>query len=318
MKNIQVLFVDDEISVLSSLERYLITEPYGKHFISSPEKALEFMGEFKVDVVVSDMKMPGMDGLTFLRRVKETYPNTVRMVLSGYSEIAQIIPCINTGEIFRYVSKPIEPPEFKALLMEAVELSLMKADKQDLTRRLTQSYIKLKETTQAFERLSLTDDLTGLYNTRFIYRDLKNRDLNGTDNTGPDQPPLSIAFLDINRFKTVVDQYGHIDASRILAALGREIKQRVKPPCYAATFGGDLFILVLPGLDRSAGLDAVRTLKSDLEQINLGNEIKAEVSLTLTHGLGTCPDDSPQPSCLLGVADQDLARNKKRRSRPDS
>ncbi len=232
MKNIQVLFVDDEISVLSSLERYLITEPYEKHFISSPEKALTFMAETRIDVVVSDMKMPVMDGLTFLRQVKEAYPDTIRMVLSGYSEIAQIIPCINTGEIFRYVSKPIEPPEFKSLLMEAVELSLMKADKQDLTRRLTQSYIKLKETNQAFERLSLTDDLTGLYNIRFIYRDLKQRDHSAEDRSVSPEPSFfSIAFLDVNRFKTVVDQYGHINASRILAALGSKIRQKIKPPC---------------------------------------------------------------------------------------
>ncbi len=316
MKEIQVLFVDDELSVLSSLERYLITEPYGKHFISSPEKALEFMTKTRINVVVSDMKMPGMDGLTFLRQVKEAYPDTVRMVLSGYSEIAQIIPCINTGEIFRYISKPIEPPEFKAMLMEAVQLALMKATKQDLTRRLTQSYIKLKETNQAFERLSLTDDLTGLYNTRFLYKDLKNRDLknNASQTDDPTSPELlSIAFMDVNHFKSIVDQYGHINASKILATLGRQIKLRLEPPVYGATFGGDLFILVMPGLNRSAALEAIHTLKSELEQTDLGRELQVDVKLKLTHGLGVWPVDAPLPSALLGVADQDLARNKNER-----
>ncbi len=74
----------------------------------------------------------------------------------------------------------------------------------------------------------------------------------------------------------------------------------------------------MPGLDRSAALDAVHALKSGLAQINLGKEIQAEISLTLTHGLGTCPDDAPQPSALLGAADQDLALNKKKQSLPSS
>lgn len=311
MKEILILFVDDEPSVLSSLERYLITEPYKKLFISTPEKALKIMARTQVHIVVSDMRMPGMDGLTFLRQVKESYPDTIRMVLSGFSEIAQIIPCINTGEIYRYIAKPIEPPEFRAMLNDAVQMVLMKTDKQDLTLRLAYSYQKLKKMNQANERASLIDGLTGLYNTRFLYRDLKARDLKRHDSASPlEDTLLSIAFLDVDSFKSVVDRLGHMSASKILSVLGKTIAQNLDPPCYGATLGGDLFILVLPDHGRSAAIEKMDALKALLEASDPGQDIPSDIRLTFTHGLGVWPEDGKSPLDLLGIADHDLAANK--------
>ena len=80
-----ILFVDDERSVLSSLRRLLRREDWNLLFADSGPKGLEMMEAHRVDLVVSDVRMPGMDGITFLKAVKERYPHTVRLILSRFS-----------------------------------------------------------------------------------------------------------------------------------------------------------------------------------------------------------------------------------------
>jgi len=106
-----VLFVDDEPSILRSIERIVIREPYRKLFCGSATEALAVLEQEPVAVIVSDMRMPVMDGLTFLRHVREKFPGRVRLVLSGYAQVAQVLAAVNTGEVFRFLMKPVDDPE---------------------------------------------------------------------------------------------------------------------------------------------------------------------------------------------------------------
>ncbi len=306
MKDITVLFVDDEKSVLTSLERYLITESYQKVFAQSANEALDILAVQPVHVVVSDMKMPGTDGLTLLRKIKKTYPETIRMVLSGFSEIAQIVPCINTGEIFRYLTKPIDPEEFKAVLYDAIEQYLMKRDKQELVQRLAKSYLKVKKRKETYQDLSLKDDLTGLFNTRYLYSDLEDRFVSHPDY-------LSLAFMDVDHFKQVVDENGHMMASMVLKELGQKITGYLKPPCYGVAFGGDLFVVVMPGCDRDKALDTVQSLSSAIQADTYFSKKGRDIKLTLSFGLATCPVEANRISTLLSRADRNLSEAKKAR-----
>ncbi len=307
MKDISVLFVDDEKSVLSSLERFLISEPYQKLFSQSAEAALEIFENQSVHVVISDMKMPKMDGLTFLREIKKKYPDTIRIVLSGFSEIAQIIPCINTGEVFRYVTKPIDPEEFKTILYDAVELYLMKKDKQDLVKRLTRSYLQVKKRKDTFHDLSLKDDLTGLFNTRYLYQDLEDWFLNHPD-------LLSVVFMDVNQFKKIVDSNGHMMASMVLRELGDKITELLNSPSYGVSFGGDLFVLVMPNCNKVEALKKVKYLKEKIEKEIFLSKTGRDIKLGLSFGIAAFPEDANQMSALLSVADRDLSAKKKARS----
>lgn len=306
MKNIRVLFVDDEKSVLSSLERYLIADPFQKLFATNAKEGLRLISQQPVHVVVSDMKMPGTDGLTFLREVRQKNPEIVRMVLSGFSEITQIIPCINTGEIFRYVTKPVEPLEFKKVLYDAIEFYLMKRDKQDLVNRLAKSYVKLKKISKTYRELSWQDDLTGLYNIRYLYQDLEKR-------FQSDISRLALVFLDVDNFRQVVDVHGHINASKVLKDIGTMILKKIYPPCYGVAFGGDLFILVLPGFDRALALDQIQKIKDGIAKIPCFFKKEGDVKLSVTSGLAVHPDDGHSTNALLSNADCDLSGNKEKR-----
>ncbi len=117
-----VLFVDDEVRLLRSIERSLLDEPYHLLFAESGKDALKLLEENEVHVIVTDMRMPEMSGLDLLRIVKETYPRIVRIVLSGYTQVTTLLTAINQGEIFRFITKPWKTEgELKAALGQAVD-----------------------------------------------------------------------------------------------------------------------------------------------------------------------------------------------------
>ena len=121
MKKYAILCVDDEENVLRSLQRNLMFEDYEAFYAKDVLAALALMEKKEIAVVIADMKMPDMDGLSFLMEVKKKWPLTVRIILSGYLQIPQLIAAINTVGIFRFIPKPWRPQEdLLAPILEAV------------------------------------------------------------------------------------------------------------------------------------------------------------------------------------------------------
>lgn len=117
-----VLFVDDEKLITNSLRRGLVDEKYRKFFANSGEDALKVLERESISVLVTDMKMPGMNGLELLKIVKEKYPDIIRIVLSGYTQLPQVLVTVNQGEIFKFVTKPWDlENEFKFIIREAID-----------------------------------------------------------------------------------------------------------------------------------------------------------------------------------------------------
>lgn len=117
-----ILFVDDEVRLLRSIERGLLDEPYQLLFAESGAEALKILAENEVQILVTDMRMPEMTGLELLKVVKEQYPHIVRIVLSGYTQATTILTAINQGEIFRFITKPWKMEEdFKPAIRQAIE-----------------------------------------------------------------------------------------------------------------------------------------------------------------------------------------------------
>ncbi len=120
MKNITVLFVDDELSILSTLKRLLRKESYDVLTADSGEQGLELLAQHPVDVVISDMRMPQMNGAEFLKIVKQQHPQTKRIIMSGYADIEAVVDAVNKGGICRFISKPWDNDELKTLINEII------------------------------------------------------------------------------------------------------------------------------------------------------------------------------------------------------
>jgi response regulator RpfG family c-di-GMP phosphodiesterase len=101
-----VLFVDDEVNILSSLKRGLIDQEYKCLFASSAKEALGIFESNTISVIVTDMRMPEMDGLSLLREVEKKWPRTVRIVLTGYTQVQQVLATINQVDIYKFITKP--------------------------------------------------------------------------------------------------------------------------------------------------------------------------------------------------------------------
>jgi DNA-binding NtrC family response regulator len=130
--NDAILLVDDEPNVIKALERSLLDEPYALQVAASGEEALQLAGSRRFKVVISDERMPGMDGAEFLSIVKERYPETIRIMLTGYASIESTMRAVNSGEIYRFFTKPWNDIELKLALRTAIE----KYDLEEENRRL--------------------------------------------------------------------------------------------------------------------------------------------------------------------------------------
>lgn len=123
----RVLFVDDEQRILTSM-KMLFRRDYQVFTCNSAAEAQELLKTQKVEVIVSDQRMPEMTGIELLREVREIQPQAIRLLLTGYADLNAIIGSINEGEIFRFVSKPWSNEDLKATLAKAVAAAEFEAE----------------------------------------------------------------------------------------------------------------------------------------------------------------------------------------------
>lgn len=114
-----LLLVDDEENILSSLKRLLRRDGYRILTANSGQAGLDILAGETVDVIVSDQRMPHMTGVEFLRHAKERWPDTIRMVLSGYTDLQSITDAINEGSIYKFLTKPWDDEHLRANIEEA-------------------------------------------------------------------------------------------------------------------------------------------------------------------------------------------------------
>mgnify|MGYP001544513525 CR=1 FL=1 len=180
----KVLLVDDEESILNSLRRLLRSQPYDVLLATSGAQALEILTQQPVDLVMSDARMPNMDGATLLAHVHELYPATTRIMLTGYADPAAIIKAINEGRINRYISKPWNDDEMLVTLRQALEHQHSERERQRLERLAQVQNDQLKLLNSTLEKhvaartaeLQQTADMLDL-----AYEELKHSYVTGTE-----------------------------------------------------------------------------------------------------------------------------------------
>lgn len=160
----KILFVDDEIHILKSLKRLFREEPYEVLTTSSPLEALEVLEEHEVPVVVSDQRMPEMEGTVLLRQVKEKWPDTVRMILTGYADLDAAVAAINQGSVYRFISKPWDDTELKLAVRNAFEHYQLVADNKKLFELTVNQNMELVDLNQNLEKKveERTEEIRGL------------------------------------------------------------------------------------------------------------------------------------------------------------
>ncbi|MES2069449.1 MAG: HD domain-containing phosphohydrolase [Pseudomonadota bacterium] len=128
----RILCVDDEPNILSSLRRLFRAKGYTVLTAPGGHEGLALLEAEAVDLVISDMRMPVMDGAAFLEHVRSRWPDTIRLLLTGYADVQSIIEAINRGEIYRYITKPWDDHDIALVVRQALERKALETEKRRL------------------------------------------------------------------------------------------------------------------------------------------------------------------------------------------
>ena len=294
----KVLFVDDEPGVLAGLERQLRGQ-YDVHTRLCGIEGLEALRDHgPFPVVVSDMRMPEMNGSQFLSRVRTISPETERILLTGHADVETAVSAVNDGQIFRYLLKPCD----KETLVEALQEAIQRHDRYLATRRLLAS-------NQELQMLAMEDPLLGIGNRRAM-----ERDLDYTHSAAIRYMRLySIILLDVDHFKLYNDCYGHQLGDQALIKIATHIKTSVRSADKLFRYGGEELLLLLPETDQEGADVLARRLVQSIHDREIEHKDSKYGVLTVSAGIsGFDPrtDTESDWHGLIARADQALYRAK--------
>ena len=147
-----VLCVDDEPNILAALKRTLRGEGYRVLTAGSGREALEVLLSEPVDIVVSDMRMPGMDGAELLEKVHARWPGSVRLLLTGHADTSAAVAAINRGRIFRYLTKPWDDAELRATVRQGLDIRHLERERLRLEALTARQNIELHDLNEQLEQ----------------------------------------------------------------------------------------------------------------------------------------------------------------------
>lgn len=142
---INLLFVDDEPNILKALKRLFRAAEYNVYTAESGIEGLEILKQSPIDLIISDMRMPQMDGAEFLTQAATHWPDTLRILLTGYADLESTVMAVNKGRIYCYCSKPWDDNELKILVDNAIEQKRLRDERQKLFAIINRQNAELKE-----------------------------------------------------------------------------------------------------------------------------------------------------------------------------
>lgn len=247
-----VLLVDDEVEIGSALERLLRRDAYQILRATSSKEGMALLAEHDIGVIIADQRMPEMSGVEFLTQVKELYPHTMRIMLSGYADLGPVMEAINRGAIYRFFTKPWDNAVLAAEVQEAFrhrELALennrLVHDLQSANDQLAQVNLDweaaLAYRDSEIERLTHYHPLTGLPNRQLFQARLERSLLQAQR----EQRMVAVMLLDLDRFAQVNHSFGHHAGDALLQLVASRLRAHAAAVDSFAHLGEDEFGFVL-------------------------------------------------------------------------
>jgi diguanylate cyclase (GGDEF)-like protein len=201
----------------------------------------------------------------------------------------------------------IEPFQADNIYISIGNLTIVTKE-MEAEEHLKQVQKALRKSEQEFKKQAIHDNLTGLYNTRYLYHALNEL----IKKSASLSEVFSLVFMDIDNFKQVVDTHGHLNASKALQEIAAMIKTSLQEPAYGVAYGGDEFVLVLPGFDKQQALDRAETIRKRIKETIYLQKAGLKVCISSSLGVSTFPDDADTLTELLALADQAMFSVKER------
>ncbi|MEO8887542.1 MAG: response regulator [Mucilaginibacter sp.] len=140
---IGVLYVDDEINNLNSFKA-AFRRYFEIYTASSAKEGRKILDSYEIGVIITDQRMPGMTGIEFLESILSIYPDTIRILLTGFSDINAVMDAINRGQVYKYLVKPWQNDELKMYIENALEIYNLRKENKELARKLQLANLELE------------------------------------------------------------------------------------------------------------------------------------------------------------------------------
>ncbi|AQV03104.1 diguanylate cyclase response regulator [Desulfococcus multivorans] len=254
----KVLIVDDDDMIRALMNDFMKTLGYQCYTASSGLEALRILEENPVDVVITDIIMPGMDGLELTRKIKEKYDYEI-IVMTGFSGAYSYEEVIQKGAS-DFVFKPVRYEELHLRLQRVLRERSMR---------------------EKLQQLAITDDLTRLFNSRHFYRRLSEE----MDRAVRYHHPLALLMLDIDYFKAYNDTHGHLEGNTVLTRLGHIIRSGLRRLDSAYRYGGEEFTVILPETDGPGACHVARRLSDAIAGERFYPAAGKAVGITVSIGI---------------------------------
>ncbi len=254
----QILIVDDDDTIRYLMKEFIETVGYKTVTAANADEALQALEAEKFEVIITDIMMPGMDGLELTEVIKGRYDAEV-IVMTGYSGDYSYEEAIDKGAS-DFVFKPIR---FEELLLR-------------LRRVLRERHLK-----KELQNLAITDGLTKLYNSRHFYNELELE----VERSHRYHHPLSLVILDIDLFKQYNDRYGHLEGDKVLSKLGKAIRQSLRKTDSGYRYGGEEFTVILPETVCDEAENVAERIKEAIETKILYPEGGESTHITVSIGV---------------------------------
>ena len=285
----KVLIVDDDEYILETAKDILEEKGFEVHLAKNGASALEKAREIKPVVALLDIKLPDIEGIELLRKLKEMDPGLYVIILTGYASLENAIGALKEGA-FDYLQKPIEWEK----LLSAIERAFEK--KKEEERR--------EEVVNYYRDLSVRDSLTGLYNNAH-FKELLEVEVKRSERYGH---PLSLLMIDIDDFKKWQDKRGHLSGDRALKEIGNLIRSIVRGVDIVARYGGEEFAILMAETPKEMARLAAERVRKAIESLSL---FDGRDPLTVSIGVAEFPRDAREPEELIEKADMALYKAKR-------
>ncbi|MBN1104047.1 MAG: diguanylate cyclase [Deltaproteobacteria bacterium] len=242
----KVLVVDDDDLLRSTLQQLLAALYFKVDSAPSGTAALGMLAEKNYTFLLTDMKMPEMDGFTLIQRVSAEFPKVSIIAMTGYAEGYKYVDVISAGAA-DFIKKPFDLEELEAKIARIINERTLKEE---------------------LSRLSITDALTGLYNQRHFYARLREEMIRSERQ----RHLLALILIDLDNFKHYNDTHGHLAGDEVLRNVGRLINKSIRVGVDSGyRYGGDEFAIILIDADLGVAREIGKRIQDAfIERMGLG------------------------------------------------
>jgi diguanylate cyclase (GGDEF)-like protein len=287
--------VDDETYIIPTLSA-LLGDDYHILTADSAEAAQAVFAREPVDLILTDQKMPRMTGTQLLEWVRQRYPATVRLLMTGYAELEDAVEAINRGHVYYYLLKPWRTEDLLQIMRNAADKFRLERNRdqlleelhrwnQELERRVEERTRELKEANRLLEQrsrelemLALTDSLTGLLNRRAIDEVVRNE----LRRHNRYRSPLALGVIDADHFREINHRYLLPGGDQVLIGLARTVAGCLRTVDAVGRIGGEEFLVVAPETNLDGAAALAERIRATVENAHItynGEAIPVTVSL---------------------------------------